>query len=234
MILVNLKTVIAATITLAPLCWATPNWAQNAEAVEEIISRGTIQQDPAMTAWNAGDFEAAEIEFGKNAMCALRAKRNFESALESARESSINSNISSDVSTTVSSSGNIPDGGNTSGLQAQATSSTRLNSNNFKNKNSNLKRTCVDRGFQLYMMGLSQLKQGKRDEAKETLVRAAKMRRSLYDAQFRLSLLEYQDGNIERAHKHYKNLQKLAPKCKDCDAAGEIKAQLSYLENLLE
>ena len=211
----------------------TSSWAQEAEPVDEIVSHGSIQKDPAMSAWNAGDYETAEIEFGKNAFCALRSERNFLSAVESARESSINANVASGIGATVGSTAGIPSGSGSSGSQPQPTSSTRLNSNNFKNKNSNLKRTCEDRGFQIYMMGMSQLKLGKRDEAKKTLIRAAKMRKTLYDAHFRISLLEYQDGNIEQANKHFKKLRKLESKYKKGENHKEIKAQIKYLKNLL-
>jgi len=122
-------------------------------------------------------------------------ERNFASALESARESSISSTVGTNLSQNVSSTG-VTSGTNVS---PPPSSSTRLNSNNFKNRTSELKRTCEDRGFQIYMKGLSQLKQGKRSDAKKTLIRASKMRGNLYDVHFRLSLLEYQDGNIEKA-----------------------------------
>ncbi len=231
--LANIITMFTAILICVASLSITPVFAQDAEPVDEIISRGSIQKDPAMSAWNAGDYETAEIEFGKNAFCALRAERNFAAALESARDGSIDANINSGGSTTVTPSGGT-NGSGLSGVQPPPSSSTRLNSNNFKNKESKTKRTCEDRGFQLYMMGVSQLKLGKRDEAKKTLIRAAKMRRSLYDVHFRLSLLEYQDGDIGKANKHYKILRKLEPKCKGCAAKDEIKAQVQYLKNLLE
>jgi TolA-binding protein len=83
------------------------------------------------------------------------------------------------------------------------------------------------------MMGMSQLKLGKRDEAKATLLRSTGLRKNLYDAHFRLSLLEYQDNNIKEANKHFKKLRKIGSKCKKCEAKKEIAAQIKYLENLL-
>jgi len=53
--------------------------------VDEIVSRGTIQTDPAMSAWNAGDYATAEIEFKQNAFCALRVERNFQAGIEMPR-----------------------------------------------------------------------------------------------------------------------------------------------------
>jgi len=227
--LTSTRNIFAATLISFAALSITPVNAQDAEPVDEIISRGSIQQDPAMSAWNAGDYETAEIEFGKNAFCALRAERNFASALESARESSISSTVGTNLSQNVSSTG-VTSGTNVS---PPPSSSTRLNSNNFKNRTSELKRTCEDRGFQIYMKGLSQLKQGKRSDAKKTLIRASKMRGNLYDVHFRLSLLEYQDGNIEKANKHYTKLRKLESKYKKSNAKDEITAQIAYLGKLL-
>ena len=204
-------------------------YAQNAEPVDEIITKGTIQTDPAMSAWNAGDYETAEAEFKKNAFCALRSERNFQSALESSRESSINASVATGIGDTAGAS----NGGAASSSAAATNPATRLSNNNFKNKISATKRTCNNRGFQIYMTGLSQLKLGKRTEAKKSFERAAAMRGDLFDAHFRLSLLEYQDGDIKRAEKHYKKLKKLETKYKKGNAKEEIQAQIAYLGNLL-
>jgi len=209
----------------------TPAWAQDADPIDEIISRGTIQQDPAMSAWNAGDYETAEIEFGKNVLCALRAERNFTSALEAARDSSATANIAAGAIVAPQVTGGQ---GGVSVIEAPPAPKAQINSLNFRKNQSATKRTCEDRGFQLYMKGMSQLKLGKRDEAKKTLKRAAKMRQNLFDAHFRLSLMEYQDGNIEAANKHFKKLRKLEPKCKACGARDEIIEQIKYLKNLLK
>jgi len=48
-------------------------------------------------------------------------------------------------------------------------------------------------------------------EAKKSLSRAANMRKNLYDAHFRLGLMEYQDGNLKEAQKQLKKLKKLKP-----------------------
>lgn len=205
--------------------------AQNAEPIDEIIARGTIQTDPAMSAWIAGDFATAEVEFKKNAFCALRARRNFESAVESARENETRSVLSADVGASASSSGAANSGVSTS--SSQASSTARLNTNNFKNKNSETKRACNNRGFQIYMTGLSQLKLGKRAEAKKSFERASAMRRSLYDAHYRLSLLAYQDGDLKEAAKRLKRLRKLESRYKSGEANKEIRAQIAYLTKLL-
>jgi len=210
----------------------TPVWAQDAEQVDEIISRGTIQQDPAMSAWNAGDYATAEVEFKRNAFCALRVERNFRSGVEAARDSTVRADVGVDFDTGSAGSGG-PGGATVVRNTPPPTPSGNIESSSLRNSDSATKRTCEDRGFQLYMMGMSQLKLGKKIEAKKSLQRAVAMRKNLYDAHFRLGLLEYQDGDIEKANKHFKKLRKLEAKCKRCDAKNEIKAQIKYLKNLL-
>lgn len=213
------------------LILSSPALSQESEPIDEIISKGTIQKDPAMSAWIAGDYATAEVEFKRNAFCALRAQRNFISSVESARDNSINSTVNTGVSDTASAQAGsgIQSGGSATTINP----STRVTSNDFKNKKSETKRSCNNRGFQIYMTGLSQLKLGKREEAKKSLKRAAAMRRSLYDAHFRLSLMEYQDGNFEQSKKHLKRLRKLESRYKSGDANVEIKAQIEYLKELL-
>jgi len=218
------------------LLFTMPASAQNAESqneqdVDEIIARGTLQTDPAMSAWNAGDYARAEIEFDKNAFCALRAERLIFSGIESARNNSITANITADTV------GPSPGSGGQGGIAATpnaAASAPQFNTSPFRNNESATKRTCEDRGFQLYMRGLSQLKLGKRDEAKKSLSRAVKMRKNLFDAHFRLSLLEYQDGNLNGAKKQFKKLRRLQPKYSRSRAEKEIQAQILYLKALLE
>lgn len=227
---VMIKAALMSLLALSPISQA-PAFAQDSDQIDEIISRGSIQRDPAMSAWHAGDYATAEVEFEKNAFCALRVERNFTSGLETARDNSIRSNVQADAvsppqvtrgqgGVAVSSPGPAP--------------SAQYNSSNFKTDDSATRRTCEDRGFQLYMKGLSQLKLGKREMAKKTLARAAGMRKNLYDAHFRLSLLAYQDGDIKEAKSELKKLKKLQSRYKKGEANKEIKSQILYLEDLLE
>lgn len=222
---------LTTLISMFILC-STAAFAQDAEPIDEIISRGSIQQDPAMSAWHAGDFETAEIEFKRNAFCALRVERNFRSGVEGARDSTVRADVGVDFDTGSAGAGGLG-GAPVSSNTPPPTPSGNVESLSLRNAESETKRTCEDRGFQLYMMGMSQLKLGKREEAKKSLQRAAAMRKNLYDAHFRLSLIEYQDGNIEKAQSHLKKIRKLQKKCKNCDAKDEIKAQLTYLKKLL-
>ena len=223
--------IVVFSILSVGLVFASPAHAQENDPDDDVVARATVQVDPAMSAWNAGDFVTAEIEFKQNAFCALRAERNFIAGVESARDSALNSNISASAGLAPSAAG--PDGAAISAATSTSNAPVGNPGNNFKNKISNTKRTCEDRGFQLYMMGLSQLKLGKRDEAKASLNRAAAMRKNLFDAHFRLALMEYQDGDLKKANKHFKKLRKLEPKCKGCNSEAEIRAQIEYLDNLL-
>jgi Tfp pilus assembly protein PilF len=206
---------------------------QEPENVDEIVVIGTKQQDPAMSAWLAGDYATAEVEFDRNAFCALRVERNFRSGVEAARDSSIRSDVAADAV-----SAPQPTGGAGGALPLPAAPSTApsvtINSSDLQKSDNKKKRTCKDRGFQMYMKGMSQLKLGKTAEAKETLSRATKIHRTLYDAHFRLSLIEYQDGDIEKSNKQFKALQKIANRCRRCDAKEEIQAQVKFLEKLLK
>ncbi len=222
--------IIAFSSLGAGITWAQDGASQDKSSVDEIISRGSIQTDPAMSAFRAGDYATAEIEFEKNAFCALRAERNFVSGIETARDSSITSNLTADAVSVPQPVGGL---GGASVVEAAPAPTAQFNSSSFKNKDSETKRTCDDRGFQLYMMGLSQLKLGKTKAAKKSLQRAANMRKNLYDAHFRLSLLEYQDGDIEKAKKQFKKLQKLESSYKFGEANKEIKAQIVFLKKLL-
>jgi len=223
---------IFISFILLSLLSLSPAIAQDVEPVDEIIARGTIQTDPAMSAWNSGDFETAEIEFKQNAFCALRVERNFAAGVEASRDSSIRADVAGDAISQQSPTGG-QGGANVSPSAPPPPSVNQVNSSDFKKNESATKRTCEDRGFQIYMMGMSQLKLGKRDDAKEAFKRATFLRKTLYDAHFRLSLLEYQDGNIEKAKKEFKKLRKLERKYRKGKANEEIKAQISYLENLL-
>ncbi len=226
-----MKTFVFSILSLG-LILSSPALSQESGLNDEIVSKGTIQKDPAMSAWIAGDYATAEVEFKRNAFCALRAQRNFISSVESARDNATNSVVNTGVADTISaqSGSGLQSGGSATTINP----STRVTSNDFKNKESETKRSCDNRGFQIYMTGLSQLKLGKRDEAKKSLKRAVAMRRSLYDAHFRLSLMEYQDGNLEQSKKHFKRLTKLESRYKSGEANVEIKAQISYLKELLE
>lgn len=207
---------------------------RDASVPDEVIATARKQTDPAMAAFLSGDYATAEIEFDKNAFCALRVERNFRSGVEGARDQSIRSTLAGNSNTPAQPTGGPGAGaaaGAGAGAGAPSVQINGINSSDFQT--SNKRRTCDDRGFQVYMRGLSQLELGKRAEAKESLSQATKIHRTLYDAHFKLGLLEYQEGNLEKAQKELKKLQKIAARCRRCTVKSEIEGQVQYLDKLL-
>jgi len=219
------------------LTWSAPHVqaqdtpTQSAEPEDQVVAIGTRRQDPAMSAYLAGDYETAEIEFERNAFCALRAERNFRSGVEAARDSTIRSENFAATDTVPQPTGG-QGGANVQTLPSVAPTIS-LNSSDFEKNESTTKRTCADRGFQYYMAGLSQIKLGKFEDAKASLYRATALRKSIYDAHFRLALLEYQDGNIKKSRAQLKRLQRLQAKCRKCEFEKEIDQQVAYLDQTL-
>lgn len=219
------------------LLWSSPHvyaqaaQTQAAEPEDEVIATGSIRRDPAMSAFLAGDYATAEVEFERNAFCALRAERNFRSGVESARDSTIRSESFDVADTAPQPTGG--QGGATVQIQPTAAPTVSVNSSNFGKNESTTKRTCEDRGFQYYMAGLSQIKLGKFEDAKASLYRATALRKSIHDAHFRLALLEHQDGNTQKARTQYKRLKRLQAKCRKCEFKDAIDQQITYLDKAL-
>lgn len=205
---------------------------ERSDLVDEIIVTGTKQRDKAMSAYLSGDYATAEIEFDRNAFCALRASRNFRAGVDGAFDSTIRADVGTAADIPAQPTGG--QGGATPTPTAPTVApSVNINSSDFQKDGSIRPRTCEDRGFQLYMRGLSELKLGKISEAKESFTRAVVLRKSIYDAYFRLALLEYQDGDVKSAKKNFKRLRGLQKKCRKCESEAEIAEQVVYLENLL-
>ena len=224
-----------ALIIIAFVSAAIPVWAQDAPPSgpdDEVIAYGTVQRDEAMAAYLSGDFATAEVEFDRNAFCALRATRNFRAGIDAARDSSIRADSAIDANAPPQPTGG--QGGVTIAAPAPSVApSFNINSSDFQKDGSLAARTCTDRGFQLYMRGLSQLKLGKLGDAKDSFTRAVALRKTIHDAYFRLALLEYQEGDMKKAKSHFKQLKKLGAKCRKCESKQDIQSQVDYLKNLL-
>lgn len=231
MTVLTLTTTLALT-SISGTSFAQDNLPPSTEPIDEVIATGTLQRDNAMAAFLAGDYVTAEIEFDKNAFCALRVERNFRSGVEAARDSTVRADVGVDVNASAQPTGG--QGGATvapSGTSVQ--SNFNINSLDLQREGKVARRTCEDRGYQLYMRGLSQIKLGKFEDAKDSFQRAVVLRKSIYDAYFRLSLLEYQEGNMKAAKRNYKRLKSLQAKCRKCESEEEINAQVAYLQNTL-
>lgn len=223
---------LATLVITASLLVLSPSvLAQDSEPEDEVVATGTIRTDRAMSAFLSGDFETAEIEFDKNFVCARRAERNFRSGVEAARDSfdRPDANVGQD---TVAQPTGGP-GGATAQAAPDVTPQVRVNSRDFERSDKDPTRTCEDIGFQLYMRGLSQIKLGKFEEGYESLSRSVVYRKDIYDAYYRLALLDFQSGDLDAARKNLKGLKTAQRRCRTCDGKEDMDAKVQYVENLL-
>ncbi len=173
------------------------------QVLDTVIVTG-LQNDDAMAAFRAGDYDAAEIGFLDNARCALRRERNLSAAIESARSSSFRSEINPGGQT------------NTPGNLPQRT-----------------KRTCAHRGFQMYMAGLSQIQLGKPELAKRNFEKATVQSKILYDAHYKLGLIALLEGDQKTAKRQLKKVEGILKRCRRCPARQEILDRQAYLKKAI-
>lgn len=221
-------TTAICTVCLAfgiSIAFYTPATAQSVVEEDEIIIQGNKRRgpgDPAMNAFDAGDYATAEIEFEKNYKCARRAERSLENAAQSARNGTTNNEIGNGAP-------EIGGGGSSSAGSSTSASSSAV----AENQDRKLKKRCEDKGFQLYMVGLSQLQLNKFAEAKVSFYRAVKFNKTLYDAHFRIGLLELRYGDIPKAEKQLTILQKKLKRCKKCEERPELEEAVMILSDAL-
>lgn len=194
------------------------------EVVDEIIVRGG-KINPALAAFEAGDFATAEIEFTKNARCARRVERNRAAALDQLRSNQIGQNVraggaSSGGGQAAAQSGQTGQGGAPATFQASA---TRADEADEAEEAVSLS-TCGNRGYQVYMAGLSQLQLGKIAEVKDSFAQAVTLNKNLYDAHYRLGLIGLLEGDEKKARKHLGRMRTIGRRCRDCADKGEIDA----------
>jgi hypothetical protein len=85
------------------------------------------------------------------------------------------------------------------------------------------------------MIGLSQIQLGKLDEAKYSLERAARMTNDelLYDAHFRVGLLELLDGEVDMAARRLTRLRSIQRNCNargtSCEVHADLDVAVAYL-----
>ena len=146
-------------------------------AEEEAISdmSWASQNDDAMMAFRAGQYDVAEAAFLQNARCALRRERNLSATVDDARFGTRQENLDPTVSMTA--------------FQTRTNLPQRTG------------QTCTQRGFQLYMAGLSQIQLGRPDDAKKSLKKATSLSKSLYDAHYKLALMALLDGDQKTARR---------------------------------
>ena len=226
------RTTVAMTAALAAHGTVLAQEADDApapqeEPVDEIIVRGG-RINPAMEAFRAGDYARAEIEFERNAMCALRVERNRLAAIDQIQSNQTTQALQSGASSNGGSSAGAaqaaPPPPQNSGFQAPATRAAEAEDEVDPG-------TCTNRGFQVYMAGLSQLQLGRTDEAKRSFERATTYNKNLYDGHYRLGLIALLEENPKGARRQLKTLRRLAKRCRrDCDAREEILARIDDLD----
>ena len=213
---------------LTALALALPATGQDSttptDELDEVVTTGQIQGgDKAMSAFLAGDYVTAEIEFEKNFWEIGHARGAMEQAVREA-------------TTTISQASAIP----TVGAQGAGPSiepvAPLVNVPNLRRGGTNTDNVLYsgnDRGFQLYMAGISEIQLGKIDEAEESFERAVKINSRLHDAQMRLALIRLQKGDFDYADKAYTKLRKAKLKCKPCKRKDELEEAESTLKRIL-
>ena len=209
-----------------------PAVAQDEETVDPDTVTDTIivtggRRSRGMSAFIAGDYATAEVEFAKNARCALRRERNQVAALDQ---------IQQNQATQAASAGGAANG---AGGQQGATAAPPPPQPGFQAPAQRQETPrddrldCGERGFQVYMKGLSQLQLGKLDEAKASFRQAGNLDRTLYDAQYRLGLIAILEGNEAEARRRLRAVSSILRRCRRCEDRDEIVARREHLEAAL-
>lgn len=199
------------------------------DEVERIIVEGQ-NYDAAMKAFNSGDFATAELEFKKNAKCALRIELNQLAFKEGLQNAGINQNVQGVAGVTNTQIGQVTDSVQSAdaGIAANLGGGSRN-----KVRKDTPQRTCKNRAFQLYMQGLSQYQLGKQEEAEKNFKTAVFLNKNIYDARFRLTLMDLLNKDVKGAKKGFKELQAILERCDDCEAKAEIVQRVNFVEKAL-
>lgn len=197
------------------------------ERVLDTVEVVGIQNDAAMAAFRAGDFETAEVEFLDNAMCALRRERNLTASVESARTSSLRAENFADA--TVVDSGASSRGASAGAGQQTPTGLAAIDGIATRNLRNTYDRTCDARARQLYFAGLSQIQLGKTNEALRSFEKATASSTILYDAHYKIALIKLLTGDTKTAESELRKIEGIQKRCRDCEAKQEIADRIDHL-----
>ena len=227
-------------VTLSIASYSTSATAQDTEGTEgedrvlDTVTVTGIQNDAAMAAFQAGDYETAEVEFLDNAMCALRAERNFAASIDSARANTQRAD-------TFENAGTVNTGANTGGGGAGNDQTIQTNvgistSRVQDDQDTTRDRTCEARGRQLYFAGLSQLQLGKTDEALRSFEKATVASKILYDAHYKIALIKLLSGDTKSAKTQLSKIDGILKRCRRCaeDDKKEISMRRDHIAKALE
>lgn len=211
------------TLVLTPLSFGQDSLVSDEPYEDEVVAIGTISKaDPAMGAFARGDYATAEIEFTLNYQFIQRADRARANAFQNLSNSSLSAQVANGPGEVSGGGQNITPSANVNGSNAYKPTpeSTKFNSRVPQ---------VNDIGFQFYMRGLSQIQLGKYDEAQESFERALNFNNRLYDAKFRLGILELRNGDRDAAEAWLSELERNQKWCKYCDGKQEINSGIAIL-----
>jgi hypothetical protein len=210
-------------MVLVAICSATASSAVTASAEEptdEIVVHA--RRDRAMDAFMRGDFVTAEKEFKDNYRCIRRAQMQQDAAFEQANIDMERAAVTGAIQNAVGDAKspqvyNVPVMFN-SPLRAEKI----------------VDRTCSSPEWQFYMIGLSQIQLGHLVDAKENMYRVIRMSKedTLYDAHYRVGLLELLDGNVHLAERRLDHLNDMLRHCtkqSSCEVHSDMAEAVAYL-----
>ncbi|WOI54723.1 tetratricopeptide repeat protein [Parvularcula sp. LCG005] len=202
-----------------PLYDPSEDYDEDEDVMVVRATRGRMDQ--GMSAFKRGDYVTAEIEFKKNLRCVERVERLEDFAVEQAQSNAVTAESQPSAPQTEP---RVVPSGTASGFQAQ------------KDGKDVAERTCERADWQVYMIAMSQLKLGRLEEAKENFYRVIRMSKDplLFDAHYRIGLLEVLDDNFDEADDRLKQLKAFQRRCrkqgKYCETTEELKVAVDTLE----
>lgn len=231
------KTTLSVLACAAALCMSCAGAQEETsdsptgERVLDTVTVTAIQNDAAMAAFQAGDYVTAEVEFLDNAMCALRRERNLTASIENAR-------ISADRAETFANSVGGDSGATSQGANAGSgtdipTGIAATSGIAARNVQTDFDRTCEARGRQLYFAGLSQIQLGKTDDALRNFERATSVTKVLYDAHYRIALINLLEGDTKSAERQLAKIEGILKRCRRCEARQEIIDRRDHIRKAL-
>ena len=174
---------------------------------QQVVVVEAWRRDRALDAFLRGDFATAEVEFQKNVRCIRRSELQLEYSL---RQASIEMYRASSLM-------NAP------------------NIRNLPQRPEEIReRTCFAKEWQLYMIGLSQIQLGRFADAKKSLRTVTRLSKEdlLFDAHYRVGLLELLDGDVESADRRLAHLISMNRSCqarRRCEVGADLEAATAYL-----
>lgn len=225
---------IAAAMSLAaPIATAQDETAESEseDRVLDTVEVVGVQNDAAMAAFRAGDFETAEIEFLDNAMCALRRERNVRASVDTAQINSQRAEVFTNSTTT--DSGASSQGANAGAGQTTPTGVAATDGVAARNLRNTYDRTCDAKARQLYFAGLSQIQLGKTNEALRSFEKATASSRILYDAHYKIGLIKLLTGDTRKAESELQKMEGILKRCRDCEAKQEIVDRIDHLSKAI-